>query len=479
MEKELNHIIKKTVVDFHYNGNTDGFALQKEVQDWFENILVELSPQLDRLTLSDENIFIEKLELEINLNKQNWKEEATKKFVYQLLDRILLLRSGSVVQSGFKEQKTAAYFEEEFFFYLEHGYLSWKISKQQTADWKKEVELLFINAEKKFITKLIELIRNNTKATDRLSVSVSFKILSNAISKLYVADQEYRKIENDFILFFEVLHKQIGVKTWIVKAYLDVVAEWPAVVYRSFVINGLIDLLKQEINLNNKIISSIPFQSTIFFNKIKELDFKTIEKNIQDPHAQKNRSQKISANKQLSYNQSYEQIFLRNDQDGIFISNAGLVLAAAFFPALFTKLNLYNENQITNYETAVCLLQLMATGKNPKDEFELVLPKILCGLDPETFVNIQNFNVQKKWKQEMEEVLTSVIEYWNVLGSTSINGLRESFLNRNGKLINDGRDWILQVEQQPYDMLLQHLPWNMTMIQLPWMQSMLKTQWIY
>jgi Contractile injection system tape measure protein len=76
-------------------------------------------------------------------------------------------------------------------------------------------------------------------------------------------------------------------------------------------------------------------------------------------------------------------------------------------------------------------------------------------------------------------VLTSVIEYWNIVGNTSVDGIRESFLQRKGKLMYKESGWILQVEQQPYDMLLQHLPWNISMIQLPWMKQMLQTEWIF
>ena len=78
-----------------------------------------------------------------------------------------------------------------------------------------------------------------------------------------------------------------------------------------------------------------------------------------------------------------------------------------------------------------------------------------------------------------DEVLLSVIEHWNILQNTSVEGLRQSFLQRNGKLSYNGSEWLLQVEQQPYDMLLQHLPWNISMIKLPWMEQMLKTEWIH
>jgi hypothetical protein len=82
-------------------------------------------------------------------------------------------------------------------------------------------------------------------------------------------------------------------------------------------------------------------------------------------------------------------------------------------------------------------------------------------------------------KNEAKELLLSVIEYWAILKDTSAEGLQQSFLQRNGKLLFDNNEWLLQVEQKPYDMLLQNLPWNITITKLPWMKHMLKTEWIF
>jgi hypothetical protein len=80
--------------------------------------------------------------------------------------------------------------------------------------------------------------------------------------------------------------------------------------------------------------------------------------------------------------------------------------------------------------------------------------------------------------KEVDEMLLSLIEYWAVLKNTSIDGLRESFLKRNGKLSRLNDEWLLQVEQKPFDMLVQQLPWSISMIKLPWMTHLLKTEWV-
>jgi hypothetical protein len=80
--------------------------------------------------------------------------------------------------------------------------------------------------------------------------------------------------------------------------------------------------------------------------------------------------------------------------------------------------------------------------------------------------------------KEVDEMLLSLIEYWSVLKNTSIDGLRESFFKRSGKLGIVNNEWVLQVEQKPFDMLLQQLPWSISMIKLPWMENLLKTEWV-
>jgi hypothetical protein len=164
-------------------------------------------------------------------------------------------------------------------------------------------------------------------------------------------------------------------------------------------------------------------------------------------------------------------------QEGIYIDNAGAVIFAAFLPALFKQLELEKNGVIQNPDLAVMLIQYCVTGNAKIAEYELVLPKILCGLDIEFPVNTGT-KISINQKKEVDEMLLSLIEYWSVLKNTSINGLRESFFKRSSKLSMVNNEWLLQVEQKPFDMLLQQLPWSISMIKLPWMTNLLKTEWV-
>jgi hypothetical protein len=146
---------------------------------------------------------------------------------------------------------------------------------------------------------------------------------------------------------------------------------------------------------------------------------------------------------------------------------------------LFRNLGISSDEKKMEISKAVCTAGFLATGNPELHESSLVLPKILCGLKPSHPVNCKRFIVDENILHQVHELISSAIEYWSVLKNTSIEGLRESFLLREGKIIEKNNDWFLIVERRPYDMLLQQLPWNISMIKLPWMSNTIITEWVY
>jgi hypothetical protein len=161
---------------------------------------------------------------------------------------------------------------------------------------------------------------------------------------------------------------------------------------------------------------------------------------------------------------------------GVFIENAGAIIVAPFLPALFAKLKWAQKGRLHKPEAAALLVQHLVSGAVTIGEAELLLPKILCGLEPDAPVDIGK-KITPLQKKEATALLTSVVEHWAVLKNTTVAGLREAFLQRNGKLSFNNNQWLLQVEQKGYDMLLQQLPWNIGMVKLPWMGHVMMTEW--
>lgn len=163
-----------------------------------------------------------------------------------------------------------------------------------------------------------------------------------------------------------------------------------------------------------------------------------------------------------------------------YINNAGLVLLHPYLPAFFEELGLLKGRSFRDEQArgkAVQLLGYLACGETDLPEYELVLPKVMCGLLPERPVN--RFAVISEAElAEAQALLEAVIRNWNALGSTSPDGLRANFLLREGKLQWINEEWRLRVTQQSYDVLVNRLPWGFSVVKLRWMHWFLKTEWV-
>jgi hypothetical protein len=127
-------------------------------------------------------------------------------------------------------------------------------------------------------------------------------------------------------------------------------------------------------------------------------------------------------------------------------------------------------------QTAIYLLHYLATRQTDPPEYELVLPKLLCSWPLNEAVIPPH--LPQTALDEAEHLLQTVINYWEALKSTSPDGLRQGFLQREGKLTRLGESrWKLQVEQQAIDILLSRLPWGVSMVRLPWMDERLTVEW--
>jgi len=163
----------------------------------------------------------------------------------------------------------------------------------------------------------------------------------------------------------------------------------------------------------------------------------------------------------------------------IFIRNAGQVLATPYLPRLFQTVGLLEGNVFpdqANAERGVHLLQYMVDESIHPTEDLLTLNKILCGLQPETAVR-RDIDLTDTEKQTVDGLLRAMIAHWKTIGNTSVQGLRESFLQREGRLRPKEDAWQLLVQPRAFDMLLDRLPWGFAVIRHPWMTSTVYVEW--
>ena len=165
--------------------------------------------------------------------------------------------------------------------------------------------------------------------------------------------------------------------------------------------------------------------------------------------------------------------------DSLYIHNAGLVIVCAYLPRLFDMLSLTKEGNFltsTAQERGVHLVQWLVTGGEETAEPALALNKLLCGMPLSTPI-VRRVGITDDEKTVLEGLLNGVLHNWAPLKSTSIDGLRESFLCRDGVLRITDDGYSLHVENKPFDMLLDQLPWNFTFIKFPWMAQSIQVEW--
>lgn len=157
----------------------------------------------------------------------------------------------------------------------------------------------------------------------------------------------------------------------------------------------------------------------------------------------------------------------------------GLALLGPFISGLFSVLKLVNEKEFISDEArnkAVFLLHYLATGKTKAAEFELSLHKLFCGMKITDTVP-RKVNLTAEEKTEAGLFLDDIAEQWPTLQGSSGEAMRNTFMRRNGIIEKKENAWLLRVERNPMDIMLDTLPWSLSIIKMPWMQQALYVEW--
>ncbi|MBO9618710.1 MAG: hypothetical protein J7539_06685 [Niabella sp.] len=161
------------------------------------------------------------------------------------------------------------------------------------------------------------------------------------------------------------------------------------------------------------------------------------------------------------------------------VRHAGIVLLAPFLNPFFSNLQLLEAGQWkakTMQYRAVHLLRYLSTGQQQVPEYELALEKIICGLAIEEPLPLE-MELTAAESTEVEALLSSVISHWAALKNTSVQGLRESFLKRDGIIAEKDTGWLLRVERKTVDVLTDLIPWGYSTLVFPWNEHIIHVEW--
>jgi hypothetical protein len=167
------------------------------------------------------------------------------------------------------------------------------------------------------------------------------------------------------------------------------------------------------------------------------------------------------------------------DADSVYIENSGLVILWLFLERFFDRLQLLNGH---NFKDAAArhrgagLLQYIATEDPSPPEYQMTLNKLICGIDPEEVLDFGPA-VTEAEAEACLNLLSAVVENAPVLRNMSHDGFRGSFLLRKGVVSAGEASWILRVERETFDLVLDRFPWSFSWVKLPWMEIPLGVEW--
>ncbi|HTO14887.1 MAG TPA: contractile injection system tape measure protein [Edaphocola sp.] len=417
------HIVHKICLQIPASNFEKAREQQSKAVNWTKHVFPNLLNKiLDKVSKEKSFLFIDKLEIEIpempwKISEQQWAETIERQILKEKITTLPFL----------------IIFEEWLFYLINGCFKNNGIIKN-----KNDFESYFLE--------------NLSEFTNHASILIN-EVFNTLISiKRLFLNFNGHFIENILILTFSISQTEAKqIYTFTKKEISDNTLAMQARIELAF------SILQKKETSNKKLL------------------FEIIDKNLKKKDLEKlNIDSKIQENLQQKLEEKEHPLI-----DDYFCKHSGLVLLLPFLNSLFENLGLLETNQFKNDECQVKgiqLLHFLATGLEQAEEEDLILPKILCGVAIQEFILIPKMLEQQK-KEECNILLQSVIEYWQVLKNTSVDGLRNSFLQRTGRLKEDNQQYILEVEDSGIDILLDKVPWGFRNFKLPWMKKPIQTQW--
>jgi hypothetical protein len=488
MASQNSHIIQRQVIEVEMENPPDAFAFRNRLGElYYQQILPKLESVFDEVGGAGKLIREEYLNIDLGaIPSENWEEMFVEATVKRVKEELLLAKTISIEDvSGVRTKwiregqvgelaliKKHDVVEEVLDFFLKHGFLPWHA--QRDFDIEKELTAwleISPEAARQYFQRIVA--ENNGQVLHRLIYRFEEKTLNSILNLIFenVASELFKEI---------IRYKKLF------KTYLS------SFLISSSDIKKIVYLPLFDIGEN----SGVKYLSRFFYQiqkQVPSVSLVLIKNNLKAAFREYVRNQDLSLifsamDSVLPANDSDQEIKETQKQDtyeteGIYIRNAGLVILQPFLPVLFSSTGITDaNNQFINEEMhgkAVLFTQFLVSGATEINEEELSLNKVLCG-----------YPLQKPLATELElsdaeiaeanDFLRQVTGLWTMKGipvNNSVTGLRESFLQREGKLMSRDKDWLLRVEQKSFDMVLSSLPWTISIIKTNWMEGMLCVEW--
>ncbi|MBD8082296.1 contractile injection system tape measure protein [Chryseobacterium caseinilyticum] len=449
------HQIRQHIIDMNCSSESFGNEVNANLSSVLEK---EFYPKLEMILnrYSEENQIwlIDNLEIEISeISEKYWKEEIVNKSL-EHIENFLRLNKLENSRSENSDKKSNSgklsignYAENLLMEFLKSGRI---VENSKFTDINSVI--VEIKISEIFYYKILEIFKDQNQTILRwiYSVPIDFR---NELYQFMNVQNKYSDIEN--VLKINNYEEKRRFSELMMLISLN------EIIISENVFEFLNQSAKKYWNLEKTEI--LEFLNSKQVLTEKELNF--IEK-------WKNNLESESKNFEIKENKTQKEEF-------IYVENSGLTILHPFFTSLFEQLNLTDKNEWkceTESHKAVLLMHFLVYGDEIFEEDKMVLNKNLCGLPSDEVINV-NIPLNDEEKEACKDLLKAVIQHWSVMNKSSIQALRETFLQRNGKLEFKNENLELWIEVKGVDILLDQIPWGISTIKTPWMEHILFCHW--
>lgn len=472
-----NHIIGRQKISVNYRGKASAQALRDMIHRVCRNELpARLNKLLDDLVDPSDVIRIGKLQVRIDIGDDGSLEEKLGRAVIEEIE-LALRRELSDFRS--EAQPADQSFGRALAFYLANGFLPWWSSVKEREHLKRALDETWTDSIK------LELFWSQIKSS--LREASARKRLNDLIDEEKL--EALIRIQSGFNpSLWKEIHSTV---LWIDERFEVEEYEQPLLQKAQELLlesvsshSDFLDIISEFIRKYIAAFRELGFQLSSFQRlqipsamvRSAFAEFEINERTIIPKEEDEEEFEMEENPIQLKNKEEEKDDESPEEQNGISVFNSGLVLIAPYLPRFFENLGICKENKLIDPGTAAVILRHLVFPNEPFEEFDLVLEKLLCGIPLQHSIP-KIFKPGSELNEQINELLSSVIENWPMLKNTSPEGLRQSFLQREGRLSQTEKHWNMDVQRESFDLLLEHVSWNFRMIKLPWMNKLLQVNW--
>ncbi|MCT8339874.1 contractile injection system tape measure protein [Flavobacteriaceae bacterium TK19130] len=407
----------------------------------------KMAPQMEQIFHSiskefdDKIVRFDKLEIDISIPKSSFSENIFSTEIITKIEQALkkkIARKKSF-QNEFETLSISAKKETAYFYFLAHGNLPWWSDSKE--DFSKEW------------------------LTNRLKEQIFVQNLKNSICEIKALDRFIKQTDNNLLIksYFSFLDKSKSVKLAVFKI--------PSLFRETKYKNNFWKLLftASSIQESEKNFQKMLAKTAQIRPKKKVVELLSFGSSLLK-ESEKNTPSLVLEN--VSKNSE------ENTQSSTVFENAGLILLHPFLKRFFESQQVLENGQFLEQkkEEALHLFHYLATGKTKPYEYEMGIAKLLIGFPTDRPVN-RFIHLSHKQKRACDEFLIAVMKHWSALKSSSIELLRNEYLQREGKVTQKEDSMLLQFERKAQDILLDQLPWPVGVLKLPWLEKKIFVEW--